>query len=294
VRFSRRTNENYQGGTGMTWAKQIIHWREEETVNVSVVFTWDLPLARRLCEWNTQAGFRVRAGGPAVDLMPQYLSGVAEVGGQMYPLPLIRHNGDATFTTRGCIRRCDFCAVPKIEGEFRELTDWIPAPIVCDNNFLASSQRHFDSVIDRLKPFRGVDFNQGLDARLLTDYHVERLKELRLTKIRFSWDFEGEETSVMAAVDMVVKAGFLKSKIQIYCLINHGEEQSEAHYRFNTLRDMGIGSWPMRYQPLDALKKNSYVSPKWTEDELARFTRYWSRQVWLSKIPYSEFRGRGK
>ncbi len=114
----------------MTWSKSIVYWREEpDFVYVSVPFTWMQPAARRVCECNANAGMRVWAGGPAVDLMPHYLVDVTDsCGGQMLPLPLTRHNPDATFTTRGCIRRCPFCAVPKIEGDFRELTDWTPAP----------------------------------------------------------------------------------------------------------------------------------------------------------------------
>jgi len=38
------------------------------------------------------------------------------------PVDVLRlHNPDATFTTRGCPRACPFCAVPRIEGKFREL-----------------------------------------------------------------------------------------------------------------------------------------------------------------------------
>lgn len=274
----------------MTWAKQIIHWREEDEVIVSVVFTWDLPRAHKLCAWNTQAGLRVLAGGPAVSLMRRYLADVADCGGEMSPLPLSRHNPDATFTTRGCIRQCPFCAVPIIEGQFRELKDWTPAPIVCDNNFLASSRKHFDTVIERLKPFKGVDFNQGLDARLLTDYHIDGLKKLNLKTIRFSWDFAAEESAVMTAIDRILVAGFPKSKISVYSLINYGESQEEAHYRFELLRVSSIRSFPMRYQPLDSLSKDSFVSKEWTAAELHKFCRYWFRQIWLSKVPYEEFR----
>ena len=38
--------------------------------------------------------------------------------------PLSLHNPDATFTTRGCIRACPFCTVPRTEGRFVELQDW--------------------------------------------------------------------------------------------------------------------------------------------------------------------------
>ena len=114
---------------------------------MSVPFTWNLPQAYSLCVWYRQLGYRVRAGGPAVKLIPRYLAEVADIGGEVDALK--KHNPNATFTSRGCVRNCPFCAVPRIEGQLRELTDWEPKPIICDNNLLACSRRHFDLVIDR-------------------------------------------------------------------------------------------------------------------------------------------------
>jgi len=274
----------------MAWSKSIVYWRDDEgNVNVSVPFTWMLPVAHKLCRWNRDAGLNVLAGGPAVDLMPHYLADVADCGGQMWPLPLSRHNPDATFTTRGCIRSCPFCAVPKIEGDLRELKDWIPAPVVCDNNLLAASKAHFDNVIDRLKVFKGVDFNQGLDVRLLNDHHIERLQELRLPILRFAWDNISLESVVIGAIRRVLVAGFPKSRVRCYVMFGYDDTPADALYRATTLKDMGIRPFLQRYQPLDALKKNQYIASDWTAEEMSRFGRYWCRQNWLSKIPYPEF-----
>jgi hypothetical protein len=275
----------------MSWNKTIVHWRDEDRVYVSVAFTWHLPLAHKLCAWNTQAGLQVMAGGPAVDLMPQYLYDVTEESGGQIPDVLNRHNPDATFTTRGCIRQCSFCAVPKIEGDLKELKDWIPAPIVCDNNLTAASRKHFDTVIDRLKGFRCVDFNQGLDARLLNDHHIERLQELTLPTIRFSWDHIKDESIVMDAIDKVLKAGFAKRRVHIYVLFGFKDTPEDALYRAETIKAKGIKPFLMRYQPLDALVKDNFIGPGWTDHEMRRFQRYWCRQNWLSKIPYTEFTG---
>lgn len=279
----------------MSWSKAIIHWREDTRVNISVPFTWYLPTARRLCEWNKQAGLYVCAGGPAVDLMPHYLADVAdEVGGEMYPLPLTRHNPDATVTTRGCIRHCGFCAVPKIEGSFRELVDWIPAPIVCDNNLLASSRSHFDRVIDTLKRFPGIDFNQGLDARLLNSHHIARLQELRLPRIRFAFDHISDEAKTMDAIDRAVAAGFAHRRLGCYVMFGFDDSPEDALYRAEAIKAKGIKPFLQRYQPIEgdgALVKDSWIGPGWTSEEMHRFQRYWCRQNWLSKIPYAEFEG---
>lgn len=277
----------------MTWSKGIVHWRENGVINVSVAFTWYLADAWTLCQWSKLAGDTVRAGGPAVALMPDYLADVATVGGDL-PV-LARHNLDATFTTRGCIRQCPFCAVPRIEGEFRELTEWEVKPMVCDNNLLAASRVHFDRVIDRLKGLRGVDFNQGLDARLLTDHHVARLAELDLPIIRFAWDHVGLESEVMDAIDRILTAGVAHRRIRCYVLLGYYDTRDDALYRLERLRAKGIRANPMRFQSLDALVKNSFDKEKmedWTDRELRRMMRYWNRQNWLSKVPYAEYEAR--
>ena len=52
----------------MSWNKSVVYWREGDTAFVSVAFTWHLQLALKLCRWNKEAGLRVLAGGPAIDL----------------------------------------------------------------------------------------------------------------------------------------------------------------------------------------------------------------------------------
>jgi hypothetical protein len=279
----------------MGWAQAIIHWQDADRVFISVPFTWYLPKAKTLATWFMQAGHYVYIGGPAVELMPDYLSGVAtQVGGDLHPLPLKRHNPDATFTSRGCPNQCGFCAVPRIEGDLRELADWRPAPIVCDNNILATSQRHFDNAIDRLKQFRQVDFNQGLDARLLNAHHIDKLKELSLPILRFSFDHIGMGTIVTSAIQSVLQAGFAKRRVRCYVMFGFHDSPDDALYRVETIKKLGVRPFPQRYQALDgdaALAKDSWIGPGWVQEEMARFQRYWCRQNWFSRIPYAEFTG---
>jgi len=262
------------------WPKHIVTWWDNEVLNISVVFSWQLSYAVKYRDAMLSRGCKIKIGGPAAKL----------VGIQDGDVPaLIHHNPYATFTSRGCPNRCQFCAVPKIEGDLVELDDWEPKPVVCDNNLLGCSVKHFDSVIDRLKPIKYVDFNQGLDARLLTDHHIERLRELSTPQLRFAWDNVATESYVMSAIERVKKAGFPSGRIHAYVLFGFKDTPEDALYRFEKLRDLGIKPNPMRYQPLDALKRNCYVGEHWTKEELKRMMRYWARQNWFSKIPYSEY-----
>jgi len=87
------------------------------------------------------------------------------------------------FITRGCIRNCWFCKVPKFEGKlkkYNELDDIIQHDKVkfYDNNIFAydKCEEVFEDLIKRnIK----VDFNQGLDFRLATDKKMELLSKLR-------------------------------------------------------------------------------------------------------------------
>ncbi len=269
------------------WPKKAIDWIEDRTAFVSVPFTWELPQAYSRCIFLRQQGYGVRAGGPAVDLMPDYLVAVARIGGEVDALK--HHNPDATFTSRGCIRRCEFCAVPKIEGALVELAEWEVKPILCDNNLLACSREHFDKVIDSLKSLTEVDFNQGLDARLLTDYHAHRLAELDLKVVRLAWDHTASEPWVMQALEVLRVVGIPKMKIRVYVLLNHKDTPEDALYRLQTLKDWGVRPFPMRYQPLDALEKNAYISPHWTKEQIYQVMEYWTQLRRYEHIPFEEF-----
>lgn len=269
------------------WSGGYVEWIVNDIAYLSVVFSWRLDEAYQRAIWHKMQGRRVRAGGPAITMNPGFIDSVADTSGQVDALPY--HNPNATFTTRGCPRKCGFCAVPKIEGGLTELSDWPIKNIVCDNNILAASRRHFDSVIDKLKPLKEVDFNQGLDARLLTDYHAQRFTELDLKCIRLAWDNTKTEPHFMAAFETLRGTGIPASLIRAYVLIGFNDTPDDALYRLQTVQNLGAWPNPMRYQPLNAKQKNEYISQNWTDRELKKFMRYWSRLIYTGHIPFHEW-----
>lgn len=272
----------------MGWAGRLVEWTEANHAYLSVVFSWDLQAAYQRAVWYKSLGYEVHAGGPAVDLNPHILADLITPSAQS---DVIRHhNPQATFTSRGCIRRCSFCAVPRLEGSLRELDDWPLRPVICDNNLLACSRAHFDRVIDRLKPLRQVDFNQGLDARLLTPHHANRLAELRTYCLRLAWDHTKDGPVFMQAHEMLRAAGVSSWHIRVYVLIGYQDTPADALYRLQSVKNLNSWPNPMRYQPLDAMRRNEYVAPGWTDSELKRFMRYWSRTAWMWNLPFAEYR----
>lgn len=270
------------------WSGGYIKWINHNIAYLSVVFSWQLPKAHKEAMKLKKDGYIVIAGGPAVAYNRQYLADVAHIGGS---IPVLwRHNPEATFTTRGCPRRCEYCIVHSIEPKYIELDDWPIHPIICDNNIMISSDKHFNSVIDKLKPLSGVDFNQGLDARFMTQQRADRLAELDLYVVRLAWDNIKLEKRYLDAFQMLRKAGIPARKVRTYVLIGYKDTPEDALYRLDTVRKLGAWPNPMRYQPLDELKRNSYIAPNWTDRQLKDYMRYWSKLAYLGNVPFSEYR----
>lgn len=269
---------------GNSWRGGFVEWVGKDTVYLSVVFSWQLIKAVERAANLESQGFRVRLGGPAA----RY----AGFGLDEYKGAFRYHSDRAVFTTRGCPFGCPFCIVPTTEGNLVELpdNDWFPAPqaIVCDNNFTACSQAHFDRVIDRLKLVDGIDI-QGVSVLSLKPYHASRLAELKLKVIHIAWDDINYETQFREGLALLRAAGIPKSKILCYVLLGYNDSPSEALYRLETVRHLGIRPFPMRYQPLDVAKRNEYVGENWTHEELVRYCRYWANLRITNKIPFAEF-----
>ncbi len=265
------------------WRKGIAQWKVGNTLYLSVPFTWLVDEAEKIAEKAREKKLKVLIGGPGL-MKPTDCEGFN---------PLLFHNPLATFTTRGCVNSCSFCAVPKLEGEFRELHSFRPAPVICDNNFTAASRKHQEWVVDSLKQFPLVDFNQGLEARRFTPELSDLLGQLNV-HIRFAFDYWGCEAAVKDAVDLCRKR--TSKNISIYCLIGESDDPDSAQARLELVRSWGIRPNPMRFQPIGPIdgvdyhkQKDSYVAPKWTEKGLSDMMRYYSRLRWLEHIPFEDY-----
>jgi hypothetical protein len=187
------------------------------------------------------------------------------------------------FSHRGCIRKCSFCAVPRLEGKpfqvrsttrVRHLVH--PAHrrvILWDNNILGES--HWRDVIAELRELDvAVDFNQGLDARLMNEEVATAIVPLRIPAIRMAYDFVGMRRSIRRAIENLRNAGASNHRIGKICVYVLYNDQDTPHDLFERVRDLlawGVAAYPMRFQPLSgehAFEKDSYVSPNWTIEEL--------------------------
>lgn len=214
------------------------------------------------------------------------------------------------YATRGCIRHCSFCAVPTIEpdydpyisitrqvtgirnrfGEKRDL-------LLLDNNVLASDE--FPRIIDEIKSLgfgrgetltrkvngryqkvmRHVDFNQGIDSRLLNEENMQLLSEIAIDPLRIAFDHV--ELADIYCRQVRLAARWHIRHLSNYVLFNYEDAPVDLYRRLLVNVDLNeefaafglrtsVWSFPMRYCPVTGpeSKDRRYVSPQWTPKQL--------------------------
>lgn len=158
------------------------------------------------------------------------------------------------FTTRGCIRKCPFCIVWMKEGYIRENCDiyefWNPQHkhiVLFDNNILALPD-HFKKISEQiLREGLTVDFNQGLDIRLLDDENTKILKKLKIKpELRFAFDNINLEDEVVKGIETLKRNGINRS--MWYVLVGFNSTIEEDLYRLKLLKKHNQTPYVMRYE----------------------------------------------
>ncbi len=173
------------------------------------------------------------------------------------------------FLTRGCPNRCKWCVVPKKEGLIRPYMDVEEIAvggrkrlILMDNNVLASDYglRQIEKIV-RLGYY--VDFNQAMDARLVTDDIAKLLAQVRwIKRIRFGCDTPQQISDCDRAIELIDKHGY-KGEYFLYCIIM--DDMVEALTRLNHWRKKG-GRYLPHAQPFRDLDNPRQVIPQWQRD----------------------------
>lgn len=262
------------------WSGGLAEWIEGKTVFLSVAFSWKLPAAYQRAVWYREQGYSVRAGGPGMfaPSLRNYLAGVTELGGNVDAL--VHHNKDATIASRGCPVGCYFCLVPKMEGkDFTLLPDFLPRPILCDNNLSALPVEYQRHIIEKYRKFDMplMDANSGFEPQTFDKDTYHRWKAINKGPWRFAYD-ETKEGQDVRRVAMILKDEPAYKK-RVYVLI--GNEPFEACYR----RVMQVIEWGCEphVQPLialNALEHKPIVRFDWTERKLKSLARWANKWIW--------------
>lgn len=155
---------------------------------------------------------------------------------------LYGHTYSMGFLTRGCIRKCSFCFVPQKEGNIRphaDITEFLSHRdvVLLDNNVL--SHPHGLSQIEKMASLNlRVDFNQGLDARLIDDSIARLLGRLSwLVPVRLACDSMAMIEPIRKAVELLRWHNVTPSKYFCYCIVN---DVNEALERVRFLKGLNI------------------------------------------------------
>lgn len=235
-----------------------------------------------------------RSSIPIEDLTPDY--SILDQVSYKYPV----HDAYFGYASRGCIRKCSFCGVPKLEGDQRDVQSITSVVkriealygekkdlVLMDNNILASEKfKHIIAEIrdlgfvpgaklkrGRVPVQRRVDFNQGVDARILCKDPVflKELASICIKPLRIAFDHLGVRRQYEVAVRMA--CGFGLTELSNYMLYNFHDSPADLYQRMslnvslNEELEIRIWSFPMRYQPTD-LPDRSHIGEKWTRYQL--------------------------
>jgi len=295
----------YKGDTVELVRGEAFPQRRPEKIYVTSLFSYAWKPVHRAIRFYKKLfpGVPIWLGGIYASLLPDHAitSGadhvhkglMDEAEGLMPDWDLVPEwDGSIMFASRGCIRRCGFCSVPKLEGRPSALKYSIrhlvypghtksknccekkhhSRVILWDNNILGNP--NWKALFDELAELGLItDFNQGLDARLVSEDVATRISKMRMDVVRLAYDYHGIGPYVGKAIKLLREAGVSPRKIVVYTLFNYSDNPEDLFERVRDLLNWGAVCYPMRFEPLTSLEKNRYVSPRWDREALEKVAK---------------------
>lgn len=159
------------------------------------------------------------------------------------------------FLTRGCIRNCPWCIVPKKEGKIRPYRTWREVKreafrdiVFMDNNVLACDHG-IEQMADMIGRNVRIDFNQGMDARLITPEVAEIISKLKwIRHIRMSCDTDAMLDTVLDRIDLLKQQGTKPYRVFVYLLV---QDIESAEKRAIALRNAGVDVFAQPYRDFE-------------------------------------------
>lgn len=196
------------------------------------------------------------------------------------------------FSMKGCRFSCSFCCVPKKEGKpykYSSIDGILINPnggkklVLLDNDFFGSGdwEINLKRIIELgLK----VNFNQGLNIRILTQRQADLLAKCKYYNLHFTsryltfaWDRYEDREDIMRGIEKCDNAGIRRDHLQFFVLIGYNTTPQQDLDRVMTLKEMGCLPFVMPYNKFDTYQKRFarwvnmravFKTVKWEDYEL--------------------------
>ena len=176
-----------------------------------------------------------------------------------------------------------------MEGkEFELKWDFIPRPILCDNNLSALPDEFQDHIIKRYKEENVslLDANSGFEPRTFTPAVYDRWRTFYHGPWRFALDDMNEIDEVEQVLHMLDEEP--RNDKRVYALIGN-ESFDECHERVIKIIEWGGLPYAQPVMALNTLVKKPMVRHDWTEQKLKDYARWVNRYLWRT-IPFDEYK----
>lgn len=201
------------------------------------------------------------------------------------------------YASRGCVNKCGYCMVPKIEGDmksFESIKEYLEVSkkelpdassiVLYDNNFTEHTFIHniIDELINHGMP---VDIH-GLHVDSFTDDIAKHMSQLKFASqnegatayTRFSFDKMKYRDNIFRALKLSEKHK-IGASFFCYMLFNFVDSPFDFWKRLVLSQEMteevgrNIYLFPQRYEPFDSKDKYKYIGKKWTQEQAAGVKR---------------------
>jgi len=174
------------------------------------------------------------------------------------------------FLTRGCPRNCKFCIVSQKEGrksekvaDLKEFWTDQKEIVLMDSNITASKDcnKLFSQLIESKAK---INFEGGLDIRLMDDKKVDQLNQMRIEIIHFAWDnYEFKTYEKLKYFRPMFR--YRSRDLSVYVLTNHNTTHEQDLERIYKLKELGYDPYVTIFDKPNAPRETRLVQ-RWVNN----------------------------
>lgn len=288
-------------GDTVEWAKPIdlfCHARYD-ILYASKVFNFSPDVDFRQFSYD-----RLEKGGTGYDIYKRLPDEIDRLQPLYELFPWLPHTHAYGKLTEGCPNKCFWCVVPKKEGYIRPYMDIEQIAIegrthvvLMDNNILAAGKYAVEQLQKIIDLGLHIDFNQAMDARLVTPEYAELLGKVKWidSRIRFGCDTTAQIKDCERAMQLINDAGF-RGEYFLYTMIGGKNDFTECydriHYWWKRLQDFrhnkqgrAVYAYAQPYR--DPLNPNHTI-PEWQKD----MARWCNKRMIFCTTDFKDFEPR--